>query len=92
MVAFMAAGVKTYLINLWNWVLSFQRKIDGTIMQDLAIESHCMLSGTFMTLCGVCMVVVLLVAIGFALDRVDIEYTAWAVVKFLKNFNASVQT
>ena len=37
-----------------------------------------------MTLCGVCMAVVLLVAIGFALDEVDIDYTAWAVAKFLK--------
>ena len=82
----MAAGVRTYLISLWNRVLSFQRKIDGTIMQDLAIESHCMLSSTFMTLCAVCMAVVLLVAIGFALDEVDIEYAARAVAKFLKKF------
>ena len=86
MVAFTAAGVRTYLISLWNQVLSFQRKIDGTIMQDLAIESCCVLSGAFMTLYGVCMAVVLLVAIGFALDEVDIDYTALAVAKFLKKF------
>ena len=82
----MVAGVRTYLISLWNWVLSFQRKIEGAIMQDLAIESHCVLSGAFMTLCGVCMAVVLLVTIGFAFNKVDIEYTAWVVAKFLRKF------
>ena len=74
MVALTAVSLKTYLISLWNRVLAFQRKIDVTIMQDLAIESHCMLSGAFITLCGVCMAIVLLVAIGFALDKVDIEH------------------
>ena len=78
MVKFTAAGVKTFVISLWDRVLSFQRKIDRTIMQDLAIKSHCVLSSVFMTLCGVCMAIVLLVAIGFAFDEVDIEYTVWA--------------
>ena len=45
-----------------------------------------MLSGVFMTLCGVCMAIVLLIAIGFALDEVDIEYAAHALARFLKKF------
>ena len=55
-------------------------------MQDLSIESHCVLSGTFMTLCGVCMAIVLLVAIGFTLDEIDIEYAARVLARFLKKF------
>ena len=55
-------------------------------MQDLDIESHCVLSGMFMTICRVCMATVLLITIGFALDEVDIEYTTTAVARFLKKF------
>ena len=55
-------------------------------MQDLAIESHRVLSGTFMMLCRVCMTIVLLVVIGFALDEIDIEYVAQALAKFLTKF------
>ena len=53
-------------------------------MQDLEIESHCVLSGMFMMLCGVCMAIVLLITTGFALDEVDIEYTLRAVAMFLR--------
>ena len=56
-------------------------------MQDLEIEGRCVLSSTFMMLCRVCMAIVLLVAIGFALDEVDIEHTTRALVRFLKNFS-----
>ena len=55
-------------------------------MQDLSIESRCILSGAFMTLCSVCMAIVLLVAIGFALDEVNIEYATCALARFLKKF------
>ena len=55
-------------------------------MQDLEIESHCVLSGMFMTLCRVCKAIIYLIAIGFALDKVDIEYTARAVARFLRKF------
>ena len=55
-------------------------------MQDLTIESRCVLNGTFMMLCGVSMAIVLHIAIGFALDEIDIEYTAWVLAKFLKKF------
>ena len=60
------------------WATSKQQvcRIDDCIMQDLSIEGRCILSGAFMTLCRVCMVIVLLIAIGFALDEVDIEYVA----------------
>ena len=61
------------------WIYNF-------IMQDLSIEGRCVLSGAFMTLCRVCMAIVLLVAIGFALDEVDIEYVACALARFLKKF------
>ena len=40
-------------------------------MQDLEIEGKCVLSGIFMTLFGVCMAIVLLIAIGFAIDEFD---------------------
>ena len=55
-------------------------------MQDLEIEGRCSLGGIFMTLFGVCMVMVLLKTIGFALDEFDIEYAARAVVHFLQKF------
>ena len=45
-------------------------------MQDLEIEGQCILSGVFMTLFGICMAMVLLIAIRFALEEFDIEYTA----------------
>ena len=76
--------------NLWGtlWSTSKQQvcRIDGWIMQDLSIEDRCVLSGAFMTLCGMCMAIVLLVAVGFALDEVDIEYTARALARFLRKF------
>ena len=52
-------------------------------MQDLEIEGHCVLSGIFMTLFGICMAMALLVAIGFALNKFDIEYVARALARFL---------
>ena len=63
-----------------------QQVIDRKVMQDLEIEGRCVLSGVFMTLFGVCMATVLLVAIGFALDQFDIEYVARALVRFLPKF------
>ena len=76
--------------NLWGtlWATSKQQvhRIDEYIMQDLSIEGRCILSGAFMTLCGVCMAIVLLVAVRFALDEVDMEYTARALARFLRKF------
>ena len=42
-----------------------------------------------MMLCRVCMAIVLLIAIGLALDEVDIEYATRAVARFSENFNLS---
>ena len=39
-----------------------------------------------MMLCGVFMAIVLLIALGFVLDEVDIKYIARAVVRFLRKF------
>ena len=55
-------------------------------MQDLEIKGRCVLSSIFMILFGVCMATVLLVAIGFALDKFDIEYLARALARFLHKF------
>ena len=56
------------------------------IMQDLSIKSRHILSGAFMTLCGVCMAIVLLVEISFALDEIDIKYATHALATFLRKF------
>ena len=55
-------------------------------MQNLEIEGRCVLSGIFMTLFGVCMATVLLIAIGFALDEFDIESAARVLARFLRKF------
>ena len=86
MVVFMAGNVRNLLAKLWDKILWLQNELDNRVMQDLEIEGHCVLSGAFMTLCGVCMAIVLLVAIGFALDEVDIEHTSRALARFLKFF------
>ena len=86
MVKTKAKVLKGWLTNLWTNSWWYLHHLDNLIMQDLSIESRCVLSGTFMTLCGVCMAKVLLVAIGFALDEIDIEYTAHALARFLRKF------
>ena len=86
MVKVKAKSTKDFWGTLWDASKQQVRRIDGWIMQDLAIEGRCVLSGAFMTLCGVCMAIVLLVAIGFALDEIDIEYAARALARFLKKF------
>ena len=74
MVVIKAAIVSNFLVNLWAKIHLYQCRVNDFVMQDLSIESCCALSGAFMTLCGVCMAIVLLLAIGFALDKIDIEY------------------
>ena len=74
MVAIKAAIVSNFLVNLWAKIHLYQHQFDDFVMQDLSIESRCVLSRAFMTLCGVCMAIVLLVARAFALDKIDIEY------------------
>ena len=82
MVAFKVAIIRTYLVSLLTKLWSYKHRVNDFIMQDLSIESCCVLSSAFMTLCGVCMAIVLLVAIGFALDEIDIEYAARALTSF----------
>ena len=77
---------KNLLGALWDGSKQQVHRIDNFIMQDLSIEGRCTLSGAFMTLCRVCMAIVLLVAIGFALDEVDIEYAACTLARFLRKF------
>ena len=77
---------RTLWRTLWDDSKKHVCQIDNFIMQDLSIEGRCVLSGAFMTLCRVCMAIVLLIAIGFALDEVDIEYAAHALASFLKKF------
>ena len=84
MVVVMCKTVRTDLKKIWDNVVYYQRLLDRKGMQDLEIEGCCILSGIFMTLFGVCMTMVLLKAIGFALDEFDIEYTVRAVECFLK--------
>ena len=86
MVYYQAGQVKNFLATLWAAICRQGHRIDNIIMQDLAIETRCVLSGTFMTLFRVCMAIVLLVAIGFALDEIDIEYAARALARFLRKF------
>ena len=86
MVYYQARHVKNFLATLWAAIRRQGLRIDNIIMQDLAIETRCVLSGAFMTLFGVCMAIVLLVAIGFALDEIDIEYAARALARFLRKF------
>ena len=69
---------------LWDDSKRHIHWIDNFIMQDLSIEGRCMLSGAFMMLCRVCMAIVLLIAIGFTLDEVDIEYAARALAIFVE--------
>ena len=86
MVVFTAVNVRNHLAKLWDKILWLQHELDNRVMQDLEIEGHCVLSGTFMILCRVCMAIVLLVTIGFALDEVDIEHAAQALARFLNLF------
>ena len=86
MVVFTAINVRNHLAKLWDKILWLQQEFGNRVIQDLEIEGHCVLSGAFMMLCRVCMAIVLLVAIGFALDEVDIEHATRALARFLKIF------
>ena len=86
MVVFTCDNVKTDLAKIWNKLVNIQQAFDRKVMQDLEIQSCCVLSSIFMMLCGVCMAMVLLIAIGFALDEVDIKYAAQVVASFLRKF------
>ena len=55
-------------------------------MQDIEWEHHCVLSSVFLTLFGICALCVVLVAILFALDEVDMERAITALVHFMKKF------
>ena len=86
MVAIKATIVQNFLVDLLANIHSYLCQFDEFIMQYLSIESCCVLSRAFMTLCGVCMAIILLVAMGFALDEIDIEYAARALTRFLRKF------
>ena len=77
---------KNLLGALWDGSKQQVHRIDNLIIQELSIEGRCILNGAFMTLCRVCLAIVLLVAMGFALDEVDIEYVACALARFLRKF------
>ena len=55
-------------------------------MQDIEWEHHCVMSGMFLTLFGVCTLCVVLIAIMFALDKFDTERAVMALTHFMKNF------
>ena len=86
MVVFIYNGVKTDLVRIWSRLVDLQRVFDREVIQDLEIESFCVLSSIFMMLCRVCMAIVLLITIGFALDEVDIKYAARVVARLLRKF------
>ena len=86
MVVFIYNSVKTDLARIWGKLVNLQQVFDRKMMQDLEIESCCVLSSIFMMLCRVCMAIVLLITIGFALDEVDIEDATLAVARFLRKF------
>ena len=86
MVSSKGKASKSLWRTLWDDSKKYIHWIDNFIMQDLSIGGRCVLSGAFMTLCGVCMAIVLLIAIGFTLDEVDIEYAAHALARFLRKF------
>ena len=59
MVLFIYNSVKTDLARIWGRLVDLQHVFDRKVMQDLEIESRCVLSSMFMMLCRVCMVIVL---------------------------------
>ena len=86
MVVVTSDNAKTDLVKIWDKLVSIQRAIDRKVMQDLEIQSHCILRSVFMILCRVCMAIVLLTIIGFALDEIDIKYAAIALARLLRKF------
>ena len=74
MVVVTCKTVRNDLRKIWDNLVYYQRLIDCKVMQDLEIKGHYILSSIFKILFGVCMVMVLLIAIGFALDEFNIEY------------------
>ena len=67
------ANVPGMFRNLWDKVFSFFWALDTKIMEDIEWEHRCILSGVFLTLFGVCACLVLLMAIMFTLDEMDME-------------------
>ena len=86
MVVIIHKHIRKNLKQIWDSLVNYQHVLDCKVMQDLEIEGHRVLSGVFMTLFGIYMAMVLLIATGFALDEFDIEYKAHALARFLQKF------
>ena len=77
--------INTFL-NIFRIATFYFRPLDRQVMQDIEWEHHCVLSSMFLTLFGVCALCVVLVAILFTLDEVDMERAVIALVQFMKKF------
>ena len=76
----------TLLLRLYRTATHYFHRLDRQIMDDIEWEHHCVLSGVFLMLFGVCTLCVILVAILFTLDKLDTERAVQAIVHFMKKF------
>ena len=75
-----------FLLTLYRTATHYFCRLDRQIMDDIEWEHCCVLSGVFLTLFGVCVLCVVLVAILFALDELDMERAVQAIVHFMEKF------
>ena len=78
-------GVKT-VFNIFRLSSFYLQHLYRCMMQDLDWEHHCVISGMFLTLFGVCTLCVTMITILFALNEFDTEREVMALIHFMKKF------
>ena len=78
-------GLKT-VFNVYRSSSYYLQCLDRCIMQDMEWKHHCVMSGLFLTLFGICTLCVIMIVILFALDEFDTERAVMALIHFMKKF------